>query len=55
MVLAVRVPPLPGRWTREIELCEEGIAWFSEDCVAPLTQAIDVVAAAPEKRSMRAG
>ena len=55
MVLPVRVPPLPGRWTLEIELCEEGIAWFSEDGTTPLRQEVEVVAAAPESRILRAG
>jgi len=38
----VRAPERPGRYLLAVDLVEEGVAWFSDAGVAPLTVKVTV-------------
>lgn len=40
--LEIRAPEQDGRWALQIELCEQGIAWSSDQGIAPLVVTVDV-------------
>ena len=43
LTIAIRAPAAPGEYCLQLDLVEEGIAWFSERGVTPLTLKISVV------------
>jgi hypothetical protein len=42
MAFRVRAPERPGRYLLAVDVVEEGVAWFSDAGVAPLTVRITV-------------